>query len=443
MAEGAKLRRRVKVGDAKPEEHGIEKDEKTELLVNQTARKKWTSFRTRTTSTIGMLGGFVGIIYLGHVFIWMLVLVIQTVMVHELFKLAQHLRAEKKLPGFRFLQWYFFVVVTFFTHIRYVKSNMWVEISSIGWKARMFGWVLKHDAMISYLSYIAGFVMFVASLKKNMYVYQFGQYAWTHMILLVIVLQSSCFVANIFEGIWWFLMPTLLVILNDIMAYLSGFFFGRTPLTSLSPKKTWEGFIGAFFSTMIVSFYLGLFMAKFKWLTCPRTDLQIWGWMDCDVSSVYQTTVLQKEELMAYFPSSIAQYVAKVFIWQSVEVAPIQLHSLVLSMFASIIAPFGGFFASGFKRAFKIKDFGDSIPGHGGLTDRMDCQVIMAVFANIYYNTAVKQTAATIASVIQTVETLAPEARVELYIHLGNMLVGDNLIKESELPDLTQLRIRQ
>lgn len=35
----------------------------------------------------------------------------------------------------------------------------------------------------------------------------------------------------------------------------------------------------------------------------------------------------------------------------------------------------GGFFASGFKRAFKIKDFGDSIPGHGGLTDRMDCQV--------------------------------------------------------------------
>ena len=44
-------------------------------------------------------------------------------------------------------------------------------------------------------------------------------------------------------------------------------------------------------------------------------------------------------------------------------------------MFASFIAPFGGFFASGFKRGFKIKDFGDSIPGHGGVTDRFDCQV--------------------------------------------------------------------
>ena len=48
---------------------------------------------------------------------------------------------------------------------------------------------------------------------------------------------------------------------------------------------------------------------------------------------------------------------------------------MVLAAFASIIAPFGGFFASGFKRGFKIKDFGDSIPGHGGMTDRMDCQV--------------------------------------------------------------------
>lgn len=50
----------------------------------------------------------------------------------------------------------------------------------------------------------------------------------------------------------------------------------------------------------------------------------------------------------------------------------------VLSLFASVIAPFGGFFASGFKRGFKIKDFGNSIPGHGGMTDRMDCQVSFA-----------------------------------------------------------------
>jgi len=63
----------------------------------------------------------------------------------------------------------------------------------------------------------------------------------------------------------------------------------------------------------------------------------------------------------------------------------VQFHALVLSAFASLIAPFGGFFASGFKRGFKIKDFGDSIPGHGGMTDRMDCQVgLRSTRANIW-----------------------------------------------------------
>ena len=60
----------------------------------------------------------------------------------------------------------------------------------------------------------------------------------------------------------------------------------------------------------------------------------------------------------------------------TVPYASYQFHVLVMATFASLVAPFGGFFASGFKRAFDIKDFGDSIPGHGGMTDRMDCQYV-------------------------------------------------------------------
>ena len=68
----------------------------------------------------------------------------------------------------------------------------------------------------------AGFVAFVLKLRKGYYLYQFGQYAWTHLILLFVFVPSSFFVANIFDGIIWFLLPCSLVIINDIGAYLAG-----------------------------------------------------------------------------------------------------------------------------------------------------------------------------------------------------------------------------
>lgn len=40
---------------------------------------------------------------------------------------------------------------------------------------------------------------------------------------------------------------------------------------------------------------------------------------------------------------------------ETLTLYPFLLHSLSMSIFSSVIGPFGGFFASGFKRAFKIK----------------------------------------------------------------------------------------
>lgn len=61
----------------------------------------------------------------------------------------------------------------------------------------------------------------------------------------------------------------------------------------------------------------------------------------------------------------------------SIPIKSIHFHTFFLGLFASLLAPLGGLFASGFKRSIKIKDFGNMIPGHGGFTDRMDCQILM------------------------------------------------------------------
>ncbi|KAA8527014.1 hypothetical protein F0562_008757 [Nyssa sinensis] len=270
--------------------------------------------------------------------------------------------------------------------------------------------LIKYQMVICYFLYIAGFMWFILTLKKKMYKYQFGQYAWTHMILIVVFTQSSFTVANIFEGIFWFLLPASLIAINDVAAYFFGFFFGKTPLIKLSPKKTWEGFIGALITTIISAFVLANILGRFQWLTCPRKDLST-SWLQCDPGPLFKLEYY-------HLPGWVPQW----FPWKEISVLPVQWHVLWLGLFASIISPFGGFFASGFKRAFKIKDFGDSIPGHGGFTDRMDCQMVMAVFAYIYHQSFVVPQNYSVEMIMdQILRNLTFEQQIALYKKLGQI----------------------
>jgi phosphatidate cytidylyltransferase len=109
-----------------------------------------------------------------------------------------------------------------------------------------------------------------------------------------------------------------------------------------------------------------------------------------------------------------------------------QFHTLALATFASLIAPFGGFFASGIKRTFKIKDFGDSIPGHGGMTDRMDCQFIMGTLAFMYYQGFIATHKATVGGVMEMAITgLTLDEQVEVVRGMAKYLVNHGVIKEA------------
>lgn len=60
-----------------------------------------------------------------------------------------------------------------------------------------------------------------------------------------------------------------MIICNDVMAYMFGFFFGKTPLIQLSPKKTWEGFIGGGVATVIFGIILSHALCRFQYFICP------------------------------------------------------------------------------------------------------------------------------------------------------------------------------
>jgi phosphatidate cytidylyltransferase len=115
-------------------------------------------------------------------------------------------------------------------------------------------------------------------------------------------------------------------------------------------------------------------------------------------------------------------------------IAPVQLHGIVMATFASLVAPFGGFFASAVKRAFKIKDFGDSIPGHGGLTDRMDCQFLMGLFAYMYYQSFIKTYNVSVGTILaMIINNLSSKEQVELLERLQTYLANqDQLASQIE-----------
>ncbi len=116
------------------------------------------------------------------------------------------------------------------------------------------------------------------------------------------------------------------------------------------------------------------------------------------------------------------------------NIMPIQFHVLIFSTFASLIAPFGGFFASGLKRTFHIKDFGESIPGHGGITDRMDCQFIMGFFAFMYYQSFIAVYQASVGSVMEAaIQGLTSEEQIDVIKGLTKHLVNQGVVAEKLL----------
>ena len=142
-------------------------------------------------------------------------------------------------------------------------------------------------------------------------------YIITPFILIQILIWKYLSI-NIYDNIVW--MPEVILYLFaltwtfDTFAYIFGVKFGKHKiLPSISPKKSWEGFIGGLIFTTILAIFI------------------------------------------------FGENINKI---------------LMYSVLIPISATLGDFIESYYKRKAMAKDSGNLIPGHGGMLDRMDSFLI-------------------------------------------------------------------
>ncbi|KAG0417614.1 Phosphatidate cytidylyltransferase [Dictyocoela roeselum] len=266
-----------------------------------------------------------------------LITVIKYISCHEITKHQKYGNNVKLVMNL--LGWHFIAVVD-------VYLSQFTLMKFYGGHLPRF--VIQNTSFVCFTLYLIGAMIFILSLKKRSLKNQFAQLAIIHLAILVGIVPSHLAINIVFKNRMWFFISTSLVIVNDIAAYLVGKSIGRTQLLKLSPKKTVEGFVGASIATFI------------------------WGYLL--VYSGYYMYPNLKESFGSF----------RIF---SLSIPKLYLHVLPFILFAGFIAPFGGFFASAYKRTFNLKDFSGVIPGHGGVTDRVDCQVLMICFTHTYLMT--------------------------------------------------------
>ena len=376
---------------------------------NQTGKKgSWGDLKVRVIWSCLMASLFFIILFMGHFYSALLVALIVVSIFYELIDIPRFKERNTEVKNYYLISWYVLSLGMYFFYIKTLKDKI-----SFLTKYPFFYYLLKYHKFICFMLYCFGFLLFLKSLTKGYYRYQFRQFAYIHIIFMIFGYISSMIISNIYNGIIWYLLPVSCVVINDISAYFWGRRFGKHSLSSLSPKKTWEGFIGAFFSTLVWCYLYTKLLSKYEMFLCPVEKFSL---IPFNLNSLHCDT----SELLKKYEFSFSLF-GKLF---NFCLTNIEFHSLAIGLFASSIAPLGGLFASGFKRSIKIKDFADTIPGHGGLTDRMDCEMLNGAFVYIYLSQFVFYDGAKIMdNILKKIMKLNHEEQVAIYEKL-KMILG-------------------
>ncbi len=134
-------------------------------------------------------------------------------------------------------------------------------------------------------------------------------------------------------GAWFVWLIFIVAFGSDTCAYFTGRLFGKRKLAKqLSPNKTVEGAIGGVIGSVLLCVLFGIILMS-----------------------------------MGKFNND----------------SPILILLSIIGLVGSVLSQIGDLAASAIKRQVGIKDFGNLLPGHGGLLDRLDSILFTAPF--IYY----------------------------------------------------------
>ncbi|MCR4689169.1 MAG: phosphatidate cytidylyltransferase [Saccharofermentans sp.] len=138
-------------------------------------------------------------------------------------------------------------------------------------------------------------------------------------------LYCLCAGMNLIENGWYYMLIGLCASwISDVFAYFVGVTIGKHKLIPhISPKKTWEGFIGGAVGCAVV-------VALYSFLVIYRV-------CDINIGGVLFLVI-----------------------------------TFILGFMISLMSQLGDWFASVIKRKVGIKDYGNIFPGHGGMLDRFD-----------------------------------------------------------------------
>jgi phosphatidate cytidylyltransferase len=289
--EAVKRVRQMTGEDGKDKESDAKSSDRLPLL--GALDQRWRNWWIRGILSIVMISLFAVVIYLGPIALSLLVVGLLLKCFQEIIAIGYSKYREHNLPLYRVLNWYIAIVASMFIYC----DNFFYYYPELKGTTGLFSFFGQYHRIICLSLYVAGFVLFVLTLQKDLYNTQFSMFTWTHITLFLFGFPAYLSIQNTFESIFWLIVPVSLVVCNDIMAYLFGFFLGRTPLIKLSPKKTWEGFIGAVFATMLFGLILSHMLAKYDYFVCFK------GGTDCERPAIF---VLQEYNVSLFPVESVA-----------------------------------------------------------------------------------------------------------------------------------------